>query len=283
LVGAVVIEPRSGRFDESGIELPMPGHSSVLQLLGTFILWLGWYGFNMGSTLGLSPEKARQASRILITTTLAATSGGMTTVIQERIQGYRKVWDVNAMCNGILVGLVSITAGCATLMPWAAIIAGFGGGVVYRYTSRALLYCRVDDPLDAFAVHGAGGMWGLLVCAFLSHPEYTHAVANLSEGGIMYGGAKLLGAAMLFMLAQIAWVGSTSLLIFITLKKLKLLRVPLLFDGEGGAVRVEDAYSTHGGEAYSPTAGRRARMKNDHGPGPPSGVTDSSGVTTAQA
>ncbi len=143
--GAAVIGPRSGRFDSSGHAVPMPGHSSVLQVLGTFILWLGWYGFNAGSTLAITTETAKTAGRVVVTTTLAAAAGGVTSVTLEKVLGARRTWDVVAMCNGILAGLVSITAGCATVMPWAGVIMGVVGGCVYRFASSTMLRLQVDD------------------------------------------------------------------------------------------------------------------------------------------
>jgi len=222
LLGALIIGPRPNRFDESGAVLPLPGHSAVLQVLGTFILWLGWYGFNAGSSV----EQMEHAGRIVLTTTLAGASGGISAVVLERVLGLRRVWDVCAMCNGALAGLVSITAGCATLMPWAAVIMGVLGGVIYRQASRAMQRRRIDDPLDAFAVHGACGMWGLLGCALFTSKQYAASVAGLSEGGVFYNGFKLLGATVVFTVAHFAWVGTCSGAIFLLLKKVGMLRAP---------------------------------------------------------
>merc|ERR1740138_1131174 len=92
LVGAAIVGPRTGRFDEKKKPLPMPGHSTTLQVMGTFILWLGWYGFNPGSTLGLSaPNYARDAARVVVTTTISAATGGLTVVILEKLLG-DKTW-----------------------------------------------------------------------------------------------------------------------------------------------------------------------------------------------
>merc|ERR1719181_473744 len=150
ICGAAIVGPRTGRFDEAKKPLPMPGHSTTLQVMGTFILWLGWYGFNPGSTLGLSGTGyARDAARVVVTTTISAASGGITVILLERFLG-DKTWSVGAVCNGILGGLVSITAGCSVTYPWSAFVIALLGGMVYFGSSKCVLYiCKVDDPLDA--------------------------------------------------------------------------------------------------------------------------------------
>jgi len=260
VVGAAVIGPRMGRFDASGQVVPMKGHSSVLQVLGTFILWMGWYGFNAGSTLGIDATKAKIAGRVVVVTTIGAAAGGIGAVVLERLLGRGKEWDVAAMCNGILAGLVSITAGCATILPWAALIIGAFSACVYRASSKLMVRLRIDDPLDAFAVHGANGCWGIMAAALFSAPQYTEPVMGSSEGGLFYGGGKLLGAACVFLVAHVAWVGSFALIAFVGLKKLALLRVPLhgdLATISGGidmdaskGSEVDDNISRHRGQAY---------------------------------
>ena len=142
LVGAAIIGPRRGRFamtvkGRRGPAIHMRGHSHVLQVLGTMILWLGWYGFNAGSTLSITGSSASTAARVVCTTTLAASTSGMCTVVLERIRGRGKTWDVSAMCNGVLSGLVSITAGCATVTAWAAVLIGAIASIWYETPSPA--------------------------------------------------------------------------------------------------------------------------------------------------
>ena len=118
--------------------LPLPGHSSVLQALGTFILWMGWYGFNAGSTLAIDGAATATAARIFATTTISASFGGITAVILERWRGAGKQWDVASMCNGVLVGLVSISSGCATCPAWSAVLIGMFGGKHTHHTRESL-------------------------------------------------------------------------------------------------------------------------------------------------
>jgi len=229
----------------------MGGHSSVLQVLGTFILWLGWYGFNPGSTLGItSPGSAQAAARCVVNTTLSAATCGLVVVVLDKLLGSR-TWDVGAVCNGVLGGLVSISAACSTVYPWAAVLIGAIGGLVCFGASRFVLHrLKVDDPLDAFAVHGACGFWGCLAAALLSAPAYAYHGA-LDDGckgdggvGLFYGGGCLIGVTVATLFAEIAWVSGTSLVLFGSLKLAGLLRVT--FESEEIGLDV----IKHGGTAY---------------------------------
>ncbi|KAL1511828.1 hypothetical protein AB1Y20_005113 [Prymnesium parvum] len=237
LVGAAVVGPRKGRFDESSKPIPMPASNTTFQVLGTFILWVGWYGFNPGSTLGLAGS-AGTMSRAVCTTTLAAATGGCTVVVIDKFL-ISHTWDVSMLCNGILAGLVSITAGCAAVYPWAAIIIGFLGGFAYLAGSKTTLYiCKVDDPLDAFAVHGCCGFWGVIAAALLAAPEF-------GATGAFYGDGAKLVAGFVFCLANIAWTGGFMLITFIILKATGLLRVSAEMEEAGMDV------SKHGGSAFN--------------------------------
>merc|ERR1711988_1257857 len=105
-------------------------------------------------------------------TTLSAATGGVTVILVEKLIG-DKTWSVGAVCNGILGGLVSITAGCSVTLPWSAVLIGFIGGFVYFGSSKCVLkLCKIDDPLDAFAVHGACGFWGVFATGLFSADAY---------------------------------------------------------------------------------------------------------------
>jgi len=237
---------RGGKQREQLKPMPMPGHSSVLHSLGTFILWMGWYGFNAGSTLSIGGSAPRTAARIFATTTLSASSGGITAVVLNRVRGYGQQWDVAAMCNGVLAGLVSITAGCATCPAWAAIAIGILGGCIFRFASWVVLeVLHIDDPLDAFAVHGACGAWGVLACALFSTDYYTSNVASNSRGGVVDGGKNLIGAALVFLAVTICWVGSMSLVMFSVLRRLGVLRIQAGMTPAGGGPPFDS--SGHGG------------------------------------
>mmetsp|Transcript_11543 Transcript_11543/g.36552 ORF Transcript_11543/g.36552 Transcript_11543/m.36552 type:complete len:452 (-) Transcript_11543:2160-3515(-) len=242
-VGAIFLGPRIGRFSAEGKPMPMPGHSSVLQSLGVFILWLGWYGFNGGSTLAVfSSAYSRDLARVCVTTTLGAASAALTSVMIAH--QFTHVWDVSAVGNGILAGLVSITANCVVIEPWAAIVIGMFGGAIYQGASKLVLKMKVDDPLDAFAVHGVCGAWGLVASGVFCRPEYSYN--GLGSHGFVYPGAQpdLLGIQIVTFLIITIWVGVCSTVIFGSLRLAGILRVPAEVEEAGMDV------SKHGGEAY---------------------------------
>mmetsp|Transcript_23616 Transcript_23616/g.64018 ORF Transcript_23616/g.64018 Transcript_23616/m.64018 type:complete len:440 (-) Transcript_23616:253-1572(-) len=245
LCGAFFLGPRIGRFDSEGKPVPIPGHSSVLQVLGVFILWLGWYGFNGGSTLSvfaLGVQYARDLARVCVTTTLSAAAGGLTVVSLEYYLSH--VWDVVAVGNGVLGGLVSITAGCVVVDPWAAILIGILGGFVYKGASMLLVKLKIDDPLDAFAVHGACGFWGVLAVGVFARPEYAYNQVG-SHGFIYAGKGDLIVIQIIALCIELAWVSITSGLMFAALKFSGKLRVPAEVEEAGMDV------SKHGGDAYT--------------------------------
>jgi len=181
-------------------------------------------------------------ARCVATTTLSAAAGGLTVLFIDKVIG-SKTWDVGQLCNGILAGLVSITAGCAAVYPYAALLMGFLGAFVYKGASLFVLrLCKVDDPLDAFAVHGACGFWGVIAAALFAISEFTGGTNGLFAGGDNCG--DYLAAGLIFCLADIAWTGSWSVIMFLPLKLAGLLRV---------SAEVEEAgmdISKHGGSAY---------------------------------
>ena len=251
LCGAAIVGPRTGRFDDKKVPLPMPGHSTTLQVMGTFILWLGWYGFNPGSTLGIAPPGySAAAARSVVTTTISAAMGGVTVIVLEKLLG-DKTWSVGAACNGILAGLVSITAGCATLFPGFALLSGFLGGIIYFSASKLVLnVCKVDDPLDAFAVHGACGFWGVMAAALFSDKDLDYRVTSVpgadgKKGGLVFGGTHMMWAACAQLFSIIGWVASLSSIMFFILKVVGILRVSAEMEAAGMDV------SKHGGSAYT--------------------------------
>ena len=178
-------------------------------------------------------------ARAAMCTTVSASIGGLTVVFFDRI--FSKTYDVGMVCNGILAGLVSITAGCASMHVWAAFLTGFIGAFVYYGASKTMLKLKIDDPLDAFAVHGACGFWGVFATALFSAPDYSYAAGT----GLFYGETVAINAHLVFLLAVIAWVGLTSCAMFGLLKVCGVLRVSKAIEEAGMDV------SKHGGDAYS--------------------------------
>ena len=212
------------------------------------------------------------AARVFVTTTLAAATGGITSVLWGRAVGKTRSYDVPSMCNGILVGLVSITAGCATVTPWAAIISAFIGALICRGASKLVLHkMGIDDPLDAFAVHGAGGLWGVVAASLFTKPAYSRIVYDSERAGAFYGGGgERLGAAVVFCIVHVAWVGILSTIIFTALDAFGVLRVRGVGRGKlpAGQAYPEtmdlDMEGSRGGSRYSsPRLGPTAAALDD--------------------
>ncbi len=156
LVGAMLLGPRIGKF-VNGKAQAMPGHNMAIATLGALVLWIGWYGFNPGSQLAMD----QWVPYVAVTTTLAAAGGAIgATVISTLTSGKP---DLTMIINGILAGLVSVTAGCGNLTMAGAWLAGLIGGVIVVFSVSALDSLGIDDPVGAFSVHGVCGIWGTLV------------------------------------------------------------------------------------------------------------------------
>lgn len=246
LIGAFILGPRHGRYSTNGKVVPMPGHSSSLCTLGTFILWFGWYGFNPGSTLALVGAGGL-AAKVATITTLGAASGCFGGILATLLEeGY---WDLNSGLNGCLMGLVSITGPCAVIEPWAAVAIGFIGGVLYTFGSSFIReVMKIDDPLDASTVHGIGGIWALIATGFLASTDNVRKVYGPDVGtGVIYGGnGSLLLAEVVYILAIIGWVSAMLFPFFVLLKAMGLFRVSLDEELQGLDV------AKHGGTAYPP-------------------------------
>lgn len=257
LVAAIVLGPRRGRFyDEDGnaLETPkdFPAHSVALQILGTFILWFGWYGFNPGSALAIANEgSAHTAALCAVTTTLAAASGCVTAMafdsyMESRVTGETS-YDLTMAMNGALGGLVAITAGCSVVYPWAAIVIGIVGGLVYYGFSKFLIAMKIDDAVDAIPVHFANGAWGVIAVGLFSD-KTLQEVAGYStahQGWFNdFGDANLLLVQFISILWICAWVGFVMTPFFMLLNALGIFRVEALEEEVGLDI------SHHRGAAY---------------------------------
>jgi len=223
LFATMILGPRRGRFhDDDGrkLEKPrtFPGHSIALQMLGSFILWFGWYGFNSGSAL-IAPtsDRGQLVALSAVNTTLSGGMAGIVAlfvnlVILERRLG-EPIFDLRMAMNGSLSGLVAITAGCGVVEPWAAMIIGGFAGVLYISCSNLLVRLRLDDAVDAIPVHMANGMWGLIAVGFLACPRYMKMTYgeerehvgwfySLREGS---ADARLLAAQIVGILFIVGW------------------------------------------------------------------------------
>ena len=251
LVGAIMVGARRGKFNADGSVNALPGHSMPLGFLGVMILWVGWYGFNAGSTLGLSGGFADLAARVAVTTTLAAGASAATAMVISRVRTGRS--DLSLTLNGVLGGLVGITAGCATVEPWGAVIIGIVAGAVIVYGVELLYKLRIDDPVGAVPVHLFNGIWGTLAVGLFTTeanlgPNYA-ASANfglLAGGGIEQFVYQLIGVA-----AVGAWTVVTSIILFGAIKYTVGLRVSESEEESGLDV------AEHAMEAYPEFTGGR--------------------------
>ena len=165
LMGAIILGPRIGKYGKDGSINPIPGHSISLAALGVFILWFGWYGFNPGSTLGLTGGFAALAAKVAVNTTLAASAGAVACAFLSMWRTGK--YDMGLTLNGALGGLVAITAPCAVVDPWAALVIGLIAAPVVIFGIEGLDRLRIDDPIGAVAVHGFAGVWGVLSVGLL--------------------------------------------------------------------------------------------------------------------
>mmetsp|Transcript_34142 Transcript_34142/g.105035 ORF Transcript_34142/g.105035 Transcript_34142/m.105035 type:complete len:543 (-) Transcript_34142:61-1689(-) len=237
LVGAIIAGPRNGRFDkrEKDETDPFAPHSIPLMVLGTFILWFGWYGFNCGSTLAMTGiEDGFKAAQVAMNTTIAASVAGLLVFLLRF--AILRLYDVTAFCNGVLAGLVSITAPCGNVECGSALAIGIVGALLYEGTSQLLKKVKIDDPLDAFPVHGACGAWGVFAAALFDWGKSFKTVHawqafrcirdenDVNCAGLADGlGKKLIAANCLEILSIVGWVGGLSVVIFLPLKLLKFL------------------------------------------------------------
>jgi len=201
LVGTIMLGPRIGKYNKDGSANAIAGHSIPLASLGVFILWFGWFGFNPGSTLSVG--NGDLIARVAINTNLAAAIGGIFAMLT--------VWklvgkpDLSMAMNGALAGLVAITAPCAFVSPWAAIVIGAIGGIIVVLGVLLLDKLKIDDPVGAFPVHGINGIWGTLAIGI-----FGQKALGLSFNGLVYGGGLTqlgiqligVGAAVLFVVVS---------------------------------------------------------------------------------
>ncbi len=233
LMGAIIVGPRIGKFGKDGVINAIPGHSTSIAVLGMFILWFGWYGFNPGSTLGLSGGLAEIAARVAVTTTLAAGAGAATAAIISKFMTGK--YDMGFVVNGTLGGLVAITAPTATVDPWAAIIIGSVGALVVMGGVRMLEQLRIDDPVGAVSVHGFAGIWGVIsVGLFSSKDLLLNAYGSEENYGLLLGGGvEQLAAQLVGIGAIIAFTAVAAGAVFLAIRFTIGLRVSEAEEIEG--------------------------------------------------
>ena len=237
LVATLVLGKRIGRFENNVNQNKFRPHNMPQIALGTFILWMGWYGFNGGSVLAIGGENEQSVFIVMMNTTICAVASGITVSLVNGGLNFKgnNMYDLGLLCNGILAGLVSITAGCDGVTDYGACIIGIIGGLIYKASSDLLQKLKIDDPIDAFPVHGMCGIWGVLAVGFFN-----------KDNGIFYGGnGKLLGWQIAGVLAIIGWAGLFTFLTTYGLNYFNLLRISETEERKGADI------SKHGGYAYN--------------------------------
>jgi len=206
LAGVIVLGARKGKYNKDGSSNAIPGANMPLATLGTFILWLGWFGFNGGSVLAIASKESANAVAMVFLNTNAAAAGGVIAALLL----VKLLWgkaDLTMALNGALAGLVAITAGPDTPTALEATLIGAVGGILVVFSISTLdKVFKIDDPVGAISVHGVVGLWGLLA-------------VPLTNSGVSFSG-QLAGAGTIFV-----WVFGTSLVLWLVLKAIMGVRI----------------------------------------------------------
>lgn len=215
LAGALLVGPRIGKYNKDGTSNAIPGHSVTLFMMGVFILWFGWFGFNPGSTFAATELRT---SIIAANTTLAAAAGGCIAMLITWWKNGKP--DVGMTGNGVIAGLVAITAPCAWVNPAAAVFIGMAAGVIV-YVGVWFIDSRlhIDDPVGGISIHGLNGIWGLLALGLLADGSYG-GITGLLYGNPGFFLCQVIDSAVVFL-----WAFGTGLIMFYVLNKLMGLRV----------------------------------------------------------
>ena len=257
--GAKILGARIGKFDKDGNPRAIPGHHLPMAFLGTMVLLVGWMGFNGASTFGATDFRFMI---VILNTVLAAAFGCLTTMF-VMWKKYGKP-DPSMTCNGLLAGLVAITAPCAFVAPWAAAVIGIVAGVLVVVAVVFVEHkAKVDDPVGAVAVHGANGLWGLLALGLFADGRYGFGFNGVDGGvtGLFYGETGQLWAQLASMVVVVLWCSIACFIFFNVLKKFGILRsteaaeISGLDMPEMGALAYPDFLEAQGAVFYTTEGG----------------------------
>ena len=224
LAGAIILGPRIGKFGRDGRANPIPGHNMPYAVLGTIILWFGWFGFNPGSTLSVvTGDRIGYFGYVALTTNVAAAAGAIGGIVSAWII-LRKP-DISMMLNGVIAALVAITAACGFVAPWAAAVIGLVSGFIAVAGVLFVERIGIDDPIGAVAVHGMSGVWGTLATGLFAVPALAGTL-GVGSGGLVYTGSfHQLGVQTLGLAAVGAFTFSASFGCLWTMNRLWGIRV----------------------------------------------------------
>ena len=189
LAGAILLGPRLGRFTREGdrlVQSPIPGHSMPFAVIGALILWVGWMGFNAGSTGGVEWGGLGFSAYVALTTNLGAAAGLVGGLIAARL--LHRTADMGTLLNGVIAALVAITAASGFVAPWAAVVIGLVAGLVGNLAIPIVARLGIDDPIGAVAVHGLAGVWGTLALGLFAMPSLAERLET-GTGGFFYTGS----------------------------------------------------------------------------------------------
>ena len=242
LIGTILLGPRIGKYNGDGKTRAIQGHSIPMASLGVFILWFGWFGFNPGSTLTVGDGYG--FSLVAMNTNLAAAAGAISAMIAIWLVTGKP--DLGMTMNGCLAGLVAVTAPCAFIQPWAAVVIGLIGGVIVVMGTLLLDRIRVDDPVGAVPVHGMNGLWGTLAIGLFADGDVVAKMGAGPKAGLFYGGGfSQLGIQAIGAVACSLFVLVTMGLVFLAIKSTVGLRVTRHEELRGLDI------DEHGMEAYA--------------------------------
>lgn len=252
LIGTLLLGPRIGKFTNKKPNA-IPAHSIPFVYLGTFILWIGWFGFNPGS-IASTVGQPEFYGYVALTTNLAAAAGALGALFTAMILS--KKADIGAMCNGVLAALVAITASSAFVEPWAAIVIGAVAGSFTYWTSLFFESKGLDDPIYAVSVHGVSGVIGTISTGFFAAPQLVKIV-GVGRPGLFYGGGFYqLGVQILGVASAFVFVGIVSLIVLSIIKATIGIRVTA--DQETAGIDI----SEHGAYGYGETNGEYSYAEN---------------------
>ncbi|MGP7815582.1 ammonium transporter [Niallia sp. 01092] len=217
LAATILLKPRIGKYNADGSANPIFGHNQVYTALSVIILWVGWFGFNAGSTVSVADGFF---GFVALNTNLAAAAGSVSALLISWIVLGKS--DISTMLNGALAGLVAITASCAFVDTWAAVVIGFIAGILVFYSVRFFENRKIDDPIFALSVHGTAGVWGTLSNGFFA----TKELATVGKPGLFYGGGfHQLGVQATGIVVSALFAFVVSFVILFVIKKISGLRV----------------------------------------------------------
>ncbi|XP_071171797.1 putative ammonium transporter 3 [Mytilus edulis] len=224
LVATYLLKPRTGRY-ENEEQRPILGNP-VNTILGLFMLWWGWLGFNCGSTFGISGGKWKLAAKSAVITMNGSVGAGFAGIVLSVIL-YKGKYDVSTIVNSVLGGMVGVTASCAVIRPWEAVITGAIGGILSVFGTKLLDKMKLDDPVGAISVHGVCGLWGMLAVGIFAQKDKFQNLTMGRNGLVHGGGFYLLGVQVFSCVSIMTWSIFGTFLILWPLKKTVGIRLSL--------------------------------------------------------